>query len=135
MTIKPFLIPAFWCALIFALVMALLPHPPEVPGHPSDKIQHILAFTVLSGLAPLAYPRLRLLRIVVGLSLFGAMIELLQGIPALHRDSDVIDWIVDTIAISTVIIIVSLIRGRPGAARRSDGLSELVLQDPAEKPE
>ena len=28
----------FFAAALFALVMALLPHPPQIPGEPSDKV-------------------------------------------------------------------------------------------------
>src|SRR5690348_5139688 len=49
----------FWVALALALVLALNPKPPHVPGEPSDKVQHIIAFLMLTGLAVLAYPRAR----------------------------------------------------------------------------
>ena len=86
--------------------MAVLPHPPQLPGHPSDKIQHIAAFVTLGLLAAWAFPRAATLRLIVGLSLFGAMIEVVQAIPALHRDSDVLDWVADTIACAAVLIAV-----------------------------
>ena len=35
----------FWASVLVAVTFALLPHPPRVPGEPSDKIQHIIAFT------------------------------------------------------------------------------------------
>ena len=98
----------FWAAALFALVMALLPHPPEVPGNPSDKIQHALAFATLGLLGAFAYPRVSALRLIVGLSLFGALIEVAQGIPVLHRDSDVLDWLTDTIACAAVLVPVRL---------------------------
>ncbi len=78
----------FGLALIFALVMALLPQPPQLPGDPSDKAQHIVAFATLAGLGAVAYPSMSLLLLLVGLSALGAVIELLQAIPALNRDSD-----------------------------------------------
>lgn len=93
----------FWSAALFALVMALLPHPPEVPGEPSDKIQHIAAFATLAALGTLAYPRVRTLQLFAGLSLFGAAIEVLQAIPMLHRDSDIVDWLADTAACGLVL--------------------------------
>ena len=93
----------FWAAALFALVMALVPHPPRLPGDPSDKVQHVLAFAVLGLLGGLAYPRVKAVRLIAGLSLFGAMIEVLQAIPALHRDSDPLDWLADTIACSLVL--------------------------------
>ncbi|MEO6199296.1 MAG: VanZ family protein [Sphingomicrobium sp.] len=84
--------------------MAVLPHPPQLPGSPSDKIQHILAFVTLGLLGGLAFPRAAIIRLIVLLSLFGAVIEIVQAIPALNRDSDVIDWIADTIACALVLV-------------------------------
>ena len=94
----------FWAAALFALVMALLPHPPQVPGNPSDKIQHAAAFVTLGVLGAFAYPRLSTLRLIVALSLFGAFIEIAQAIPVLHRDSDVFDWLTDTVACAVVVV-------------------------------
>lgn len=96
----------FWAAACFALVMAVLPHPPEVPGHPSDKVQHIAAFATLALLGSFAYPRAALTKLLLWLSLFGAFIEVVQAIPALHRDSDVLDWLADTAAVGTVLLLV-----------------------------
>lgn len=103
---------AFWLAASFALVMAILPKPPQLPGAPSDKIQHIVAFIVLAGLAAAAYRRTSLIVIAAGLSAFGALIEFLQAIPALHRDSDIQDWVADTAASVFVLLIAWLWRLR-----------------------
>ena len=97
----------FWAAVVVSLVMALIPHPPQLPGHPSDKIQHVLAFATMGILGSLAYPRLGTLRLIVALSLFGAFIEVAQAIPVLHRDSDPLDWLADTIACTVAVIAVS----------------------------
>jgi VanZ family protein len=102
----------FWAAASFAFVMAVLPHPPEIPGEPNDKVQHIVAFATLAALGSFAYPRIALLRLLAGLSLFGALIEVVQAIPALHRDSDVRDWIADTVAVAVVLLIVRWWRSR-----------------------
>ena len=105
----------FWAAALFALVMALLPHPPRIPGEPPDKIQHIIAFATLGLLGVWGYSRTAPLQLLVRLSLFGAAIELLQAIPALHRDSDIVDWIADTIACGLAIVALSWWRrGRRG---------------------
>jgi VanZ family protein len=93
--------------------MAILPHPPEVPGHPNDKVEHIVAFATLASLGSVAYPRALFVKLLVGLSLFGAFIEVVQAIPALHRDSDIWDWIADTAAVASVLLLVWS-RGRPG---------------------
>lgn len=101
---------AFWLAALFALVMATLPKPPQLPGAPSDKIQHIIAFIVLAGLAAAAYRRTSLVVIAAGLSAFGALIEFLQALPMLHRDSDVRDWLADTAASAVVLLIIGMWR-------------------------
>src|SRR5205823_13119290 len=88
----------FWAAAIFAFVMAVLPHPPELPGNPSDKLQHIAAFGTLGVLGAWAYVEASILQLFAGLSFFGAAIELVQAIPALYRDTLVMDSIADTVA-------------------------------------
>jgi len=96
----------FWLAAISAFVMAILPHPPEVPGGPSDKVQHVIAFASLAALGNFAYPRAGFLRLLAGLSLFGALIEFAQAVPMFHRDSDILDWIADTGAVLGVLLLV-----------------------------
>ncbi len=96
----------FWLAAVFAFTMAALPHPPEIPGEPSDKVQHIAAFTCLALLGTFAYPRLGVVRLALGLSAFGAFIEVVQLVPSLHRDADTRDWLADTAAVIAVIVAV-----------------------------
>lgn len=103
--LRRFLPALFWTALLFAFVMATLPKPPSLPGSPSDKVQHILAFTVLAALAAAAFPRARLVPIGAGLCLFGALIELVQAIPALHRDAELADWLADIAAVGVVLLL------------------------------
>jgi hypothetical protein len=105
----------FWASAIFSFVMAVLPHPPMIPGNPNDKLQHIAAFVTMSALGAWGYPRRGLLKLLVGLSLFGAAIEFVQAIPVLHRDSDVWDWVTDTAAVCVVLLVVWLWRRRASA--------------------
>jgi len=99
----------FWAAALFAFVMAVLPHPPDITN---DKIQHMAAFATLGLLGSFAYPKLSGRRLLVGLSLFGALIEIVQAIPMLHRDSDPLDWLADTIACAVVLFAVRWWRAR-----------------------
>lgn len=100
--------------------MAVLPHPPEVPGEPNDKVQHIIAFATLAALASFAYPRTALFRLLASLSLFGAFIEVVQAIPALQRDSDIMDWVADTAAVAAVLAVVWLLRRSASGRRATD---------------
>jgi VanZ family protein len=101
---------SFWAAVLFACVMATLPQPPEVPGGPSDKLLHVVAFATLALLGGLAYPRLSLIKLTLALSALGAGIELVQAIPALHRDSEFRDWIADTATVAVVLLVLFLWR-------------------------
>lgn len=96
-------------ALVFAVTMAVLPHPPKVPID-SDKYQHMLAFGTLTILSVLAFPQTPLLRIGERLSFLGAMIEVVQSIPTLHRDCDIMDWVADTAVIIGVLVVVAISR-------------------------
>ena len=102
----------FWAAAIFAFVMAILPHPPELPGNPSDTLQHIAAFATLGVLGAWAYAQVSILQLFAGLSFFGAAIEAVQSIPSLHRDSDIKDWIADTLACGLVLALIYWRRAR-----------------------
>ena len=95
----------FWLAAVFAFVMAVLPHPPQIPEAPSDKVQHIAAFLVLGCLASFAFPRASPVYLAAGLSQFGALIEVVQMIPSLNRDGDPVDWLADTAAAGLVLIV------------------------------
>ena len=109
---------AFWGSLVFAVVMAILPHPPHTPiDQFGDKAGHMLAFGTLAAFAAAGFPDTPLSRIGERLSFLGAMIEVVQSIPWIHRDCDVMDWVADT----TMIVLVLLIAGqfrRISAARR-----------------
>jgi VanZ family protein len=104
----------FWASVVFAFVMAIVPQPPQLPGAPSDKVQHISAFLVLGALALFAYPRAPRLYLGAGLSAFGALIELVQAVPALHRDSDIVDWVADTAAAAVILVLLPWLRARFG---------------------
>ncbi|MEG8039499.1 hypothetical protein QP166_09135 [Sphingomonas sp. LR60] len=97
-------------ATVFAVSMALTPHPVPI-AEVGDKWQHMAAFGTLTLLSVFAFPTSSLLRIGERLSFLGAMIEVLQSIPALHRDCDIMDWVADTTIIVGVLIVVRIGRG------------------------
>ena len=107
----------FWLALIFAVIMAELPKPPHLPiDDYGDKIAHVLAFATLAFLAALGFPAANRWRVAERLSFMGAMIEVVQSIPALQRDCDIRDWIADTLAIVIVTVIMGWLLSRVGRA-------------------
>lgn len=105
-----------WAAIAFAVTMALLPHPPHVPvDRFGDKFEHMLAFATIATLAAIAHPRAPLRLIGERLSFLGALIEVFQSIPSLHRDCDPRDWVADTIAVAVVLALAALVRRRRAA--------------------
>jgi VanZ family protein len=122
---------AFWAAAALSLFMAELPKPPSIPGEPSDKIQHMIAFVTLAALAATAYPRTSLLLIGIGLSTFGAAIELIQMIPAISRDSSLWDWVADTVAAGAVLWFVHRARAKRMADLAEESESACATPDPA----
>lgn len=108
----------FVAALIFAVVMSLLPHPPVLPGEPTDKVQHMLAFGTLTLLMGIGWPRLPLWSVAIVMAALGALIEVVQwSFPTLNRVAEVQDWYADMIAAGAMLLIVALIR--PGLRGRS----------------
>ena len=89
---------AFVIAGVFAFVMATLAHPPVLPGHPSDKLQHVLAFATLGVLSAYGFSDRPLVALFAVLTIYGGVIELVQAIPVLHRDSDILDLLADMVA-------------------------------------
>jgi VanZ family protein len=105
-------------ALVFALVMAFLRHPPPLPGNPNDKLVHATTFVVLSALFAAGWPRWGFWRILLLLSAIGAMIEVVQGTRLIGRDASAYDWLADTVATLAMLAVVMLVRRR--RLRRAD---------------
>jgi hypothetical protein len=102
----------FWAAAAFAFAMAVNPHPPHFEGEPGDKFEHMAAFAALAALAAAGWPERRYAALGLALSYFGAVIEIVQAIPALHRDCDIMDWAADTLALGLVLLIAGYLRRR-----------------------
>ena len=76
-------------------------------------MQHIAAFSFLSLAGVAAFPHFPLVRLGERLSFLGAIIEVVQSLPALHRDCDIRDWLADTIAVIFVLLAVAAFRRSP----------------------
>jgi hypothetical protein len=91
---------AFFSALLFTLYGAVAPPSHALQLTPWDKATHFIAFYGLTGLAVAAFPKRRLWMTAALLSAFGALIEVVQGLPMVHRDRDFWDWVADSAAIA-----------------------------------
>ncbi len=78
-----------------------MPQPPQLAALPSDKLQHLAAFALLSAAAVAAYPAAWRWRQGLGLAAYGAAIELAQLLlPALNRSGELRDWLADLAGIA-----------------------------------
>ncbi len=100
---------AFWLCVFGAVTLALLPQPPHFE-EVGDKVQHMIAFGTMALIGSFAFPGMSKLRIGERLSFLGALVEVAQSIPALHRDCNIRDWIADTLAIVVVLVALHLLR-------------------------
>jgi VanZ family protein len=120
MAIKPALLrraiqAVFVLAAAVAFLAAIAPAGDAPRLVPWDKAEHFIVFYVLTGLAAASFPRAPLWLVGVMLSGFGALIEITQAIPFIHRDCDYHDWIADTLAVAAVIAPTILVRWRAWA--------------------
>lgn len=95
---------AFILAAIFAVVMALLPRPPDITDLP-DSMNHMLAFATLGLLAGVGFGSRSVVWLFVLLTLLGGAIEVAQAIPVLNRDSQWSDLMADMAAALPALIV------------------------------
>lgn len=97
MTLNATLKTAFWAAVAAVLFLSLAPTSPELPSTGWDKSNHLFGFLALALLGLPAYPSRRL-QVVIGLLLFGGLIELLQALTP-YRFAEWADWFADGLGI------------------------------------
>lgn len=88
----------FWLCALAVMVLSLLPPSTPLPTTGWDKTNHLLAFSVLAVLGLRAWPARRW-RVLVGLVVYGALIEVLQGMSG-DREPSWLDLLADTIGIA-----------------------------------
>lgn len=89
---------SFWVLVLITLWLSLVPSE-QVPSafHFWDKAQHALGFAGLALLGLMAYPG-RIIRLMLGLALFGAGIEVAQWLTG-WRQGDLQDWVADCVGL------------------------------------
>lgn len=92
--------------LIFMVCFALLTYLLLMEMPPSndhslykDKIEHIIAFGGVTFWGLMAFPFHRI-AIALGLTVFGALMEVLQGVMTTTRQPSVYDWFADLVGIA-----------------------------------
>jgi VanZ family protein len=92
-------------ACLGVLTLALLPTDrlPTSVFNLWDKAQHAFAFTLLGGLALRAFPRMAL-RALVGLAIFGGLIESAQWLVG-WRSAEWADWVADIVGLLLALVL------------------------------
>ena len=90
----------FWLALCLVTILSLLPADqlPSIAFDVWDKAQHTLGFLLLGTLGLWSYPQVSL-RVVLGLLIYGAAIELAQAATG-WRQGDWLDWIANALGVA-----------------------------------
>ncbi|HEY8666881.1 MAG TPA: VanZ family protein [Tepidisphaeraceae bacterium] len=102
----------FLLLLVYWLTIFVLTHTPaeDLPRvEINDKLEHFLAYGLLGGLLYLCFwsispPRRDMSWIVllIGMS-YGALDEIIQMIPILHRSAEIADWMADTTGLAIAV--------------------------------
>jgi VanZ family protein len=87
----------FWACVAAVLFLALAKPGHHLPTTGWDKANHALAFAVLAVLGGIAYPG-RLVRVLVALLAYGALIEVLQSFTR-YRSGEWLDLLADGIGL------------------------------------
>lgn len=103
--IKPLRRPRLWTvlwvlAVLFVIVVCLIPPPPIPVPENGDKVEHFLAYFILSGSAVQLFRQGRpLLWVGLGLVLMGIGIEFAQGALTRDRMADPMDALANTVGV------------------------------------
>lgn len=98
--------------MAFTFVCAVAPIPERMILADRDKVEHFLAFFVLTVCAIAAYPRRALVVTGMKLMTFGAFIEVVQALPLVNRQGDLADLVADGAAIVAAAMFLALTGAR-----------------------
>lgn len=82
--------------LTYLLLVEMAPAIHKIPYW--DKLQHIVAFAGVSLFGVLAFEQ-QAKKVLLALSVYGALMEVLQGLLTTSRQPSVLDWLADNIGI------------------------------------
>ncbi len=81
----------FVAVLVFVTYESLEPTPPSADITHADKVMHLLAYGLLTGLFALAMPRIKLFSVFLWPSVYGAVIEVAQALMPYGRTGSLWD--------------------------------------------
>ena len=109
----------FYTSVVTAVVVACLPGFPAPTQLLSDKALHFGAFVFLTVLAVLAFPKVWRGVILIGLSMLGLAIEMLQATTWINRTPEALDLVADVLAIGLTLLFIEACRDFGGRLRRT----------------
>lgn len=92
-----------YAGLVLAIFFLAVGPVPESSAPGSDKLNHFTAFYVLGLGAAIVFPRARLWLTAILLVIYGGAIEVVQGLPLVGRDADVMDWVTDGLGVAAAL--------------------------------
>lgn len=95
----------FGAAVLIIYGLAIMPSDKAPDLGAGDKVNHIAAFLFLTLFGRWALRGTKRLWLALGLSAFGAWIEVTQAIPMLNRDASAWDWAADSAAIGVGLLL------------------------------
>ena len=108
--LRQFMPHIFWSLVAIVGILMLVELAPKKDSiRYLDKIQHALIFLTLSVSGYLTFKN-KIWIITIGLIIFGAIVELLQGALTTTRTADVNDWLADVAGVLFGLVIVSIYR-------------------------
>lgn len=100
-------------AVLFAVAILILSLQPasNIPGpQHADKVSHALAYAALTCLTALGWPKLRLFRVVMMVTVFGIGVEIAQGLGGQGRMPSVLDALANFFGASVSALIMRFFR-------------------------
>ncbi len=120
MSNKNFLRILFWLLLGGVLAISIMPAEDAPVVFADDKLNHILAFFILSFMARILWSRVGTVIMFSMLTVFGGAIELLQLAMGFGRDADWMDFAADVLAIALGMLFAHGINSMRGKAAISE---------------
>ena len=89
-----------WTFIAFAIVVGLVPGQKLPPTGVSDKVEHAVAYTLLTLWFAGVYPRTSYWRVGLGMLALGVSIEIAQGLMPFGRQTDFRDVVANSLGIA-----------------------------------